>query len=763
MSKGQKDSAGVPSKADILRFVEDSDDKVTKRELARAFHVKGADRVELKRRLREMMDDGMLDRDPDKALRPAGKLPSVTVVEAAGPDMHGDMLLKPLNWKADTPPPPIWLAPDRRKGKTAALARGDRALVRLSAAADGAGYTATVIKTLEGAPKQMLGVFHGGAKGGRVVPVDKGARGELLIEADQTGSATDGELVRAEMLPRQRHRVHGLRPARVIERLGDVSAPGSISLIAIYEHGLPVDFSAEAIREAEAAKPVSAKGREDLRALPLITIDPSDARDHDDAVFAEPDEDPANPGGWHLIVAIADVAHYVRPGAALDRDARLRGNSAYFPDRVVPMLPEALSNDMCSLNPGADRACLAVHVWIDADGKKRRHRFTRAIMRSAANIAYQAVQAAFDGKAEGAAADLQESILDPLQGAHDALLVARAARRPLDIESDEKKIILNAAGEVADIQPRVQLRAHRLVEDFMILANVCAAETLEARETPCMYRVHEPPPVDKLEALREFLGSLDYTLPRAETFKPENFNRILQHFDGTPHDRLVNQVVLRSQTQACYSPHNKGHFGLALQRYAHFTSPIRRYADLLVHRALVRALGLGADGLTEPEKETMVETGEHISMTERRAMMAERDSTDRYMASYLAGRVGQQFSGAISGVTRFGLFVTLEPMGGDGLVPVSAMNSDYYQYEEHRHALIGRRSGTVYQLGQRVEVRLAEAKPVSGGLKLELVGEPAPTPRGAPGTQPSPAMAKSRRKPKGKPKSRPGKSRGGRR
>jgi len=731
VSKGHKDPAGVPSKADILRFVEDSDDKVTKRELARAFHVKGADRVELKRRLREMMDEGMLDRDPDKALRPAGKLPSVTVVEVAGPDIHGDLLLKPLNWKADTPPPPIWLAADRRKGKTAALGRGDRALVRLSAAADGAGYTATVIKTLEGAPKQMLGVFHGGAQGGRVTPVDKGAKGELLIDAGDVGRAVDGELVRAEMLPRQRHRVHGLRPARIIERLGDVSAPGSISLIAIHEHGLPVDFSSEAIREAEAATPVSAKGREDLRDIPLITIDPSDARDHDDAVFAEPDDDPANPGGWHLIVAIADVAHYVRPGSALDRDARLRGNSAYFPDRVVPMLPEALSTDMCSLKPGEDRACLAVHVWIDADGRKRRHRFTRAIMRSAANIAYQAVQAAFDGHAGDEAAAVQEAVLDPLKGAHDSLLIARAARKPLDIESDEKKIVLNEAGEVVDIQPRVQLRAHRLIEDFMILANVCAAETLEARETPCMYRVHEPPPVDKLEALREFLGSLDYKLPRAQTFTPEHFNRILRHFDDTPHDRLINQVVLRSQTQAYYSPRNAGHFGLALQRYAHFTSPIRRYADLLVHRGLVRALGLGRDGLTEAEDRSMVETGEHISMTERRAMLAERDSTDRYMASYLAGRVGQHFKGVISGVTRFGLFVTLEPMGGDGLAPLSSMGSDYYQFEEHRHALVGRRSGTTYQLGQRVEVRLAEAKPVSGGLKLELVGEAAPAPRGS--------------------------------
>lgn len=722
------DSGAVPSKGEILRYLEQADEKITKRELARAFSVKGADRVGLKKRLKEMVDEGALERDSAKALRPAGRLPSVTVVEVIGADAFGDMMVRPLKWEGDAPPPRIYLAAGKqRRGRSAALARGDRALVRLSQNEDGVTYSATVMKKLEAAGRTVLGVFRGGELGGRVTSVDKRARDEYLIDAGDVGAAQDGDLVTAELLPHRRGRVRGLKPTRIVERHGDVSETRSISLIAIHEQGLPTDFSESAVKEAEAAKPVKLGKREDLREIPLITIDPVDARDHDDAIFAEPDPDPQNKGGWHLIVAIADVAYYVRPASALDGDARTRGNSAYFPDRVVPMLPEALSTDMCSLKPGVDRACLAVHIRIDKDGNKRSHKFVRGLMRSHANIAYEHVQAAIDGAPTPQAAGLLEPALKPLYAAHDALDRARAERGPLKIQSEEKKILLNERGEVADIVPRMPIRAHRVIEDFMVLANVCAAETLEAKRTPCMYRVHEEPALDKLEALREFLQTLDFKLAKAQTVSPRVFNKVLDRFAGTPHQRLVNDVVLRSQTQAYYSPDNKGHFGLALDRYAHFTSPIRRYSDLIVHRGLVRALSLsddGADALTDAEMSEMDAIGEHISMTERRAMMAERASIDRYLASFLAARVGQVFKGRISGVTRFGLFVTLEPMGGDGLVPVSTMIGDYYRFEEHRHALVGQRHGHQFQLGDRVEVRLNEAVPVSGGLKLELVGEP---------------------------------------
>ncbi|GER07661.1 ribonuclease R [Iodidimonas muriae] len=774
MSKAPTDrKSTLPSKADILQFLESSDEKITKREIARAFSVKGSDRIELKHRLREMVEDGVIERDSSKTLRPAGRLPSVTVVDITGPDAFGDVLARPANWHSDAPAPKIYLSDGKMRGKTKALGRGDRALVRLTLLEDQQSYSASIIKVLEGSTKQMLGVFHGSDLGGRVVPIDKKARDELLIDQGDVAGALDGELVTADLLPRRHNQQRGLKPARIVERHGDVSQTKQISLIAIHQYDLPTEFSEEALAEARAARPAPFDGREDLRAISLITIDPADARDHDDAVFAEPDTDPANPGGWHVIVAIADVAYYVRPNSALDRDARLRGNSAYFPDRVVPMLPEELSTDLCSLRPGEDRPCMAVHMWFDAHGQKQRHRFVRGVMRSAANISYEEVQGAMDGNPSSKAAPLLDPVLKPLYAAHDAITEARTERSPLEIQSDEKKILLDKDGEIAEIVPRVPLRAHRVIEDLMVWANVCAAETLEQKRMACMYRVHEEPAMDKVEALRDFLGTLDYKLARSQILSPRMFNKVLEKFRDTPHAILINQVVLRSQTQAYYSPENKGHFGLALTRYAHFTSPIRRYADLLVHRGLIRALGFGDDGLLDSEIDAMGDLGEAISQTERRAMAAERDSVDRYLAAFLAGRIGHSFKGRISGVTRFGLFVTLMPSGGDGLVPVSTMGSDFYQYEEHQHALVGQRHGQVYRLGDVVDVRLSEAQPISGGLKLELVNEPNRNGKpssGRPykkhsagphksGTTPKAGRDKAKRKPGGKGKAKPGRHR----
>ncbi|MBU0797862.1 MAG: ribonuclease R, partial [Alphaproteobacteria bacterium] len=461
--------------------------------------------------------------------------------------------------------------------------------------------------------------------------------------------------------------------------------------------------------------------RTDLRGIPLVTIDGADARDFDDAVFAEPDPDPKNPGGWHLMVAIADVAHYVRTGDALDKSAYERGNSVYFPDRVVPMLPEALSNELCSLRPHEDRACMAVHMWVDAHGKKLNHKFVRGLMRSTARLTYEQAQAAIDGHTDETTEPLVENVIRPLFTAYKALDQARRSRGTLELDLAERQVVLGADGTVASIRTRDRFDSHKLIEEFMILANVCAAETIESLRLPCMYRVHDEPDSEKLEGLREVLHGIELNLAKGQVMTPKHFNQILAKVRGGPNEQMVNQLVLRSQAQAVYSPENLGHFGLALQRYAHFTSPIRRYSDLLVHRALIRGLKLGTGALLDEELPRFVEMGEHISITERRAAHAERDAIDRFVTAFMADRVGAVFPGRINGVTRFGLFITLDETGADGFVPIRTLPNDYYDHDAVRHQLVGRSRGLTLTMGDRVEVRLAEADQVTGGLLFELM------------------------------------------
>jgi ribonuclease R len=721
MTRPKQKPSPLPTKEQLLTYIRESPVPVGKREIARAFRITGAERIQLKVLLKQLEREGALGRDRGRRFGPVGRLPEVTLVEVVGTDADGEVFAKPLSWEGEGPPPRIYMAPDRRG--TPALGPGDRVLARLTHI--GAGkYEARTIRRIAEVPGKVLGVFARAPDGGRIRPTDRKYKAEYSVAQGDEGGAKEGELVLAEMLPG--HPRLGLRGARIVERLGAMGNPRSISLIAILSRNIPVDFPRDALDEAAAAGPAALDRRDDLRPIPLVTIDGEDARDFDDAVWAEPDADPANPGGWHLLVAIADVGHYVRPGAPLDRAAAERGNSAYFPDRVVPMLPEALSNGWCSLKPAEERGCLAVHIWIDRDGHKLRHRFVRGLMRSAARLTYTQVQAARDGHADETTGPLGEPVIAPLYGAYEALLKARLARGALDLDLPERQVLIGEDGHIERIVPRRRLDSHRLIEEFMIAANVCAAETLEARRTVCMYRVHDEPTTEKIEALRAFLDSLGYKLSKGQVLRPKHFTQILDKAADTPHSRLVSEVILRSQAQASYSPTNLGHFGLALRRYAHFTSPIRRYADLLVHRGLIRALGLGPDGLPEGVAEATFERiGEHLSMTERRADAAERDAEDRFIAAYLASNVGAEFTGRISGVTRFGLFVTLEDTGADGLVPISTLPSDYYIHEEARHRLVGRETGNSYVLGDTVEVRLVEADMVTGGLVFELYAEDA--------------------------------------
>ncbi|MCY4498017.1 MAG: RNB domain-containing ribonuclease, partial [Rhodospirillaceae bacterium] len=584
-----KTSTTFPSREEVLRFIHDSPDRSGKREIARAFGISGTDRMRLKRLLRELGDEGLIARGRRRSSYAAGGLPPVTVIEITGIDIDGELYARPTQWNGETEPPRIIVTPGQLDGT--GLAPGNRALAKLRRTSDGF-YEARVIRRLPDQPDEILGVYNLVAGHGRIVPTDRRIKREFVVAGPDSLGAYPGEVVLAETLRGTRL---GLGKARVVERLGSFEDPRSYSLIAIRNHGIPITFSAAALAEAEAATPVPVGRRRDLRHLPLITIDPADARDHDDAVWAVPDDDPGNPGGWKIVVAIADVAAYVRPGSALDTDARERGNSVYFPDRVVPMLPEALSSDLCSLKAGVDRACLAAFLWIDADGNPRRHEFVRGMMRAAANLTYRSVQHSRDDGYVDDVTMVLDPVISNLYGAYATLRCARERRQPLDIELPELRVVLGGDGHVESVKPRGRWDSHRLIEEFMIAANVAAAETLQDRDAPCMYRVHERPEDERVEALRALLASLDLRLAKGQAVKAEHFNRILRQVAATPHARLVNEVVLRTQTQAFYSLENSGHFGLNLRRYAHFTSPIRRYADLLVHRGLITALGIGDD------------------------------------------------------------------------------------------------------------------------------------------------------------------------
>jgi ribonuclease R len=601
------------------------------------------------------------------------------------------------------------------------LGQGDRLLARLTPVPDEDShqYTGQLIRAIGTNPKRLLGIFRLTAEGGRIVAIDKGEGKEWLVAADAAGEAKDGELVEAEQSgPKGRL---GLPRARVVERLGDPSAPKAVSLIAIHQHGIPDAFPDAVMAQADAAKPATSKGRVDLTDLPLITIDPADARDHDDACCALLDEDPKNPGGFLLWVAIADVAHYVTAGSALDAEARKRGNSTYFPDRVVPMLPDRLSGDLCSLHEGVTRPCIAVEMKLSSTGEKLSHQFVRGLMRSPASLSYEEAQAAVDGDPSERAAPLVDTVLSPLFGAYAALKQAREARQPLELDLPERKIILSDSGKVASVNFSERLDAHRLIEECMVLANVAAAETLIAKQQPLLFRVHEEPSPEKLDSLRETAKSVGLVLAKGQVLQTRHLNQLLKAAAGKDEAELINLSTLRSMTQAYYSSQNMSHFGLALQNYAHFTSPIRRYADLLLHRALVSAHGWATDGLSPQDIEMLDETAKHISETERRSMLAERDTTDRYLASFMSERVGNEFSGRISGVARFGIFVKLDETAADGLVPIRSLGREYFEHDADSQTLRGTDSGTVISLGQRVVVRLAETTPTTGGILLDLL------------------------------------------
>lgn len=727
----------VPSKQEVLDFIRSQPGHVGKRELARAFNLKGADKIMLKAVLKELEGEGAVQRGAKRSFAQPGALPDVSVVEITGADTDGELLARLVAWDQDGRPPRIYMAPWRKGELTVGV--GDKVLAKLRRIRADA-YEAKPIRIVGEARARVLGVYETMPDGsGRIHPTSRKERSDYIVPKGENGGAEAGELVMGDLLP---GRLYGLRQVVVKERLGRMGAPKSVSLVAIHTNDIPFEFPADALTQAKKAGAATLEHRVDLRDLPLVTIDGEDARDFDDAVWAEPDPDPNNAGGWHCMVAIADVSWYVRPGDALDKEAFKRGNSVYFPDRVVPMLPEELSNGWCSLRPNEDRGCLAVRFWLDKDGNKLRHKFIRAMMRSAARLTYHQVQKARDGLTDDLTAPLAGPVIAPLYGAWAALLDARKRRGVLELDIPERKVDIDENGRVLGIKVRDRFDSHRLIEDFMIQANVCAAEELERVHKPCMYRIHDQPSLEKLDGLREFLRSMDLSLPKGQALRPAQLNQILEKVKDGPNEVLVNEVMLRSQAQAVYSPENIGHFGLGLARYAHFTSPIRRYADLLVHRALVSGLKLGEGGLPPDCVGQFPEWGEHISITERRAAVAEREAVDRYVTAFLSDRVGAGFRAKVSGVTRFGLFVTLVDTGADGLIPIGTLPDDFYVHDEVHHSLVGKRTRKTFQLGQLLDVVLHEANALTGSMVFQLEGS---APRPATGPRRPPPRNRGRR------------------
>jgi ribonuclease R len=751
---------GLPSRQQILDFIQSSDEPAGKREIARAFSLRGNDKIGLKALLRDMADEGLIDAAPGRTFHKMGGVPKVTVLRVVDIDDSARVFAIPERWEADGPPPRLRVM--ERKGSGSSLGVGDRILARTEEkpvlGRDASGLIAHPMKKLLKGSELVLGVVHQEGERHWLKPVEKKERRELPIT--DLGEARPGDLVLAERTGRPPRLA-----ARVDQVLGDPFAPRSFSLIAIHKLGIPHIFPEAVIEEAERVAGFAIGEREDLTHLPIVAIDPADARDHDDAVWAAADDDPGNPDGWQAIVAIADVAFYVQPGSALDKEARRRGNSVYFPDRVVPMLPENLSADICSLKAGEDRAALVCHLQVSSKGELKSWRFTRGRVRIAANIAYEDAQAAIDALSEQSERievssspcsmpeiemeppvdhALVESTLKPLWACWRALYAAREKRSPLELDLPERRVMLDEKGRILSVAPRERLDAHKLIEDYMIAANVAAARALEGKKAPVMYRVHEPPSREKLAALKDYLKTFGVEFALGQVIRPATFNHILERVGEADFRPQVMEQVLRTQTQAYYSPQNSGHFGLALGAYAHFTSPIRRYADLVVHRSLVRSMRLGQNGLTDEEAASMEVTGELISNLERRAMIAERETMDRYVAAFLSEKVGELLECRITGVQPFGFFATVEALGGDGLVPVSTLGTEYFRYDEASQSLIGDDSGETYVLGRRLTLRLAEADPVSGGLRFELPGAQ-PGKRRQSGSEAPPRHARGRR------------------
>jgi ribonuclease R len=725
-TRREKPNPPMLDKKSLLEFISKAGGHIAKRDIAKHFNIKGDERRKLNAMLRDMDSSGELNLKNRREISSFDAPPKSGIYQAVSIDENGELWAQQIGDDGLLDPKFIIANPlGANKGDSVGIGEKFVGLARKSSIDD--SFEIKIIKKLGAPIMRIFGVLHQEAgQVGQIIPADKKYKHELMVLPQHLNDAQDGDLVAVRELP---SRGYGPKKAEILEIFGKVSDPRAASILAIAAHNIPTGFTDEEEEQANQARPVALEYRKDLRDIPFVTIDPDDARDHDDAVYAQ-----ATPNGHKIWVAIADVAHYVTPGSALDKGSINRGNSVYFPDRVVPMLPFKLSADLCSLRENEERACLAVEINIDDFGELKGFQFYRGLMRSVARLTYTQAQWAIDGKGDEKTLPILDDILKPLWAAYSALKIERASREPLDIASSERKIIMSADGKIESITQKERFDAHKLIEEFMILANVCAATAVENKQEPLIYRVHDMPSATKVASLADFLATLNIRWTKGEVVSPKRFNRILEFAKQGESFQTINEMVLRTQAQAVYSTDNIGHFGLQLHKYAHFTSPIRRYADLCVHRALIDTLQLGGIGYGQnrPTKPQMQQIAQTISDCERRAMAAERDATDRYLAAYLSERVGASFDARITSVTNFGVFVRLDETMGDGLVPLSRLGDEYFFLDEESHALIGSNTGDRWQLGMKVRVRLLEAAPITGGLMFDIISDPkkGPIPKG---------------------------------
>jgi ribonuclease R len=582
----------------------------------------------------------------------------------------------------------------------------DRAVVRVTGLDRRNRMEGAVVEVLERNTRSVAGRLYMESGVGFVVPDSKRLSKDIIIPSSEINQAQQGQMVVAEILDQPTKRTPPI--GRIFEVLGDHMGPGMETDLAIRTHSIPVDWPEAVTRQIQSLSTevaeVDKQGRVDLRALPLVTIDGADARDFDDAVFCE-----VKPKGWRLLVCIADVSHYVKPGSDLDQEARTRGNSVYFPDRVIPMLPELLSNGLCSINPQVDRLCMTCELYINKEGKITRSKFFPAVMRSHARLIYDDVAALLDGDPELCAqhADLLPH-LHHLYQLYHVLQSQRAERGAIDFDTTETRIEFNDLKRVERIVPVERNDAHRIIEECMLAANVAAARFLLRKKVPALYRIHEGPAEEKLTDLREFLGELGLSLPGGKKPTAGDYALLLDQVRDRADKHLIQTVLLRSLSQAVYSSDNVGHFGLSYQAYTHFTSPIRRYPDLIVHRALKHGISQAKPDEFDYPKSELQNLGEHCSSTERRADEATRDALDWLKCEYMQNKVGETFNGIITSVNSFGVFVELEEIYVDGLVHITALDNDYYHYDPVGHRLTGERTGKVLRLGDPLTIVVAK-------------------------------------------------------